>query len=453
MPTRPWLLISGVLLALSSSALGQEDVPPWAEDWRYIWRDAQANGSVRLTGALTHPLVKLGDTQLFAVLEVRSLNFPQERRQPLNAALILDRSASMKGGRLNVLKKAAIDLVSVLGPRDRLAIVLVSDQTEVAPSVLCTPENKEKLIAFIRATTGRGGSDLSVGLADAYEQVVQHQKDFVYHRVLLISDGRPNKGMADPHGLADIAGRVRESENIHTSTLTIGRDSDVALMRGIATQGWGFTGNLEDASHLFRVGRRLTTDVMRKAADRVELTVRLAEDVRLVDVLEHAAEVDGRTLTLPLHELGHNEQLRVVLRLSVLTSSAAGTPAPILEATLRYHDGLVDRDREVALSLGSTVSLDEARVTDAIESRALLTAARSVAARSVARAQDRFDEGEHQEARAALGSARRFLEETSQVSGILTSDEQEAIRQLEERLFPARRPPPATPKTKKRRRG
>lgn len=422
------------------------EVPPWAEDWRYIWKDALENGALRLEGAVTHPTVELGDTELFAVLEVRSINFPQDRRPPVNAALVLDGSSSMKGGRLNVLKKAATDVVSVLGPKDRLAIIRVSDETDVFASQPCTPENKEAMLAFIRALEGRGGSDLSAGLADAYEQLLSSKSSYVQHRAILISDGRPNKGMADPDGLADIARRVRESENILTSTLTIGKDSDLKLMQGIATSGWGFTGNLEDASHVFRVGKRLTTDLIRKAADRVELTVRLAESVTLRDVLEHAADVTGNTLTIPLHELAHNERLRVVLRLSVLTQTGEGSEVPLLTARLGYHDGLIDRQQEAELALSATVSLDPQKVTRAISLKTLEAAARSVTDRAIARAQDRADEGYTDEAARELNEVSAFLQKTGRTTGLATGEAQKAVEEARARLIPK------TPEKKKRRR-
>ena len=50
---------------------------------------------------------------------------------PLNLCLVLDRSTSMQGARMDTVKEAAIEMVRNLRPQDQLSIVIFSDRAEV----------------------------------------------------------------------------------------------------------------------------------------------------------------------------------------------------------------------------------------------------------------------------------------------------------------------------------
>src|SRR5262249_26492864 len=51
-------------------------------------------------------------------------------RAPLALALVLDRSGSMAGDKLQAAKRAALAVLGGLTPRDRVAIVIFDDQIE-----------------------------------------------------------------------------------------------------------------------------------------------------------------------------------------------------------------------------------------------------------------------------------------------------------------------------------
>ena len=69
---------------------------------------------------------------LYVILELQA---PAETRQapapPLNVALVLDRSTSMKGEKMDVVKATAIQVLRGLRPQDILSVVTFSDRAEV----------------------------------------------------------------------------------------------------------------------------------------------------------------------------------------------------------------------------------------------------------------------------------------------------------------------------------
>jgi Ca-activated chloride channel family protein len=79
------------------------------------------------------------------------------RRTPLNLAVVLDRSGSMTGAKLEKTKQAAMQLVDRLAPNDIFSLVIFSDEARVlvpAQRVEDKDALKEKSKAF-RLTAAR----------------------------------------------------------------------------------------------------------------------------------------------------------------------------------------------------------------------------------------------------------------------------------------------------------
>ena len=125
----PVLLLAALLLSGLAGA-DEPEVPDWAEGWKQTWLDAHANGSLRLTGKLTPRFLSIGRQDVFAVLELRSLDFPPGDQPPASVALVIDRSASTAGRRLLISRKAALEVIDGMTSKDHLSIIRVSDEPE-----------------------------------------------------------------------------------------------------------------------------------------------------------------------------------------------------------------------------------------------------------------------------------------------------------------------------------
>src|SRR5438874_11138450 len=76
----------------------------------------------------------------------------EQHRVPVNAVLILDRSGSMHGAKIERARDAARALVDALGEQDRLAIVEFSSDAWVAlPSMPMTQAARARALAAIAA--------------------------------------------------------------------------------------------------------------------------------------------------------------------------------------------------------------------------------------------------------------------------------------------------------------
>ena len=68
---------------------------------------------------------------LYVLAEVAADPAQQQRRHPLNLCLVLDRSTSMQGARLQRVKEATHYIIDSLSERDVFSVVTFGDRAEV----------------------------------------------------------------------------------------------------------------------------------------------------------------------------------------------------------------------------------------------------------------------------------------------------------------------------------
>src|SRR5262245_43692201 len=96
-------------------------------------------------------------------------------RLPLNLALIIDRSGSMSGTKLEKAKEAATYCLRNLTGADRAAVVAYDDEVRVVSSSrVLTPETKNQMIADVRMIQSGGSTNLGGGWLTGAQEVANH---------------------------------------------------------------------------------------------------------------------------------------------------------------------------------------------------------------------------------------------------------------------------------------
>lgn len=170
---------------------------------------------------------------------------------------VLDKSGSMGAGpeggsKLELAKSAALAAADLLNPEDQVGILTFDASWEwLLPF---RPVGKGEWVYEKLATLqSEGGTDLYKALVEAF-RAFKAQKAAVKH-LLILSDGLTDK--VDFDSLL----RSMTSAGITVSTVAIGRDADVELMRSIAKAGKGrsyFTADAANIPHIFTSEALLT---------------------------------------------------------------------------------------------------------------------------------------------------------------------------------------------------
>jgi len=127
---------------------------------------------------------------LYALVTLRpSITAQKLPAPPVNLCLVIDRSTSMQGDRLDRVKTAAMAIVDTLRENDAFCAVSFSDRAEVViPLLRGTPE---RVMAKSRLSTldAGGGTELLEGLLSGLCTLQPHLSPTAVNHLLLLTDG------------------------------------------------------------------------------------------------------------------------------------------------------------------------------------------------------------------------------------------------------------------------
>ena len=273
--------------------------------------------------------------EVAVVLDLTAPTTAAATRPPHGLQVVLDRSGSMAGDRLDAAKRALEALVARLDPADVFGLVAFDDEVQIA--VPASPLiDKRATVAAIRALEPGGMTNLSGG----FLRGLQEARRGAAGRgatLLLLSDGHANVGVVDHQALQALAAGGRR-EGVTTSTIGLGLDYDEALLAALAGGAGGTThfaldGDAAGAAVAEEVGH-----LLEQVAQAVTLVIRPADDVPGFQLWNElpVCGVDAGVM-VELGDFYAGEQRRILLSLEVPGMPAPGA-ATICELEVRWVD-------------------------------------------------------------------------------------------------------------------
>lgn len=305
---------------------------------------AQATPKITIKSELASPVV-LENAQDRNYLKISLTGFPLDlqKRSPINLALVIDRSTSMSGDRIQKARDAAIMTVNMLNSDDTLSVVTYDSSAEVIIPATKV-KDKEQLIAIINKNINpRGMTALFAGVSKGLNQVEKHLDKEQINRIILLSDGQANVGPTSIKELSDLA-KIAAKKGITISTIGIGEGYNEDLMTAIAGYSDGNHAFVANTADLEKIFSKEFKDVMSVVAQDVEVIIKTANGVKPVRLLGRDGEIKGNTISVKLNQLYSNQEKYILLEV-VPAKGSADQQKDLAEVQVRY-DNLSTKKQE-----------------------------------------------------------------------------------------------------------
>jgi len=283
-------------------------------------------------------------------------------RQAHTVVVVVDRSGSMSGRRLDAAKSALLNLIDRLDPKDRLGVVTFDDSAQVVlpamPLEMCGKEHAKMVVAHIE--TG-GSTDLSSG----YLRGIQEARRVATETgatIVLLSDGQANAGIVDPTQLLNLA-RDARSKNITTSTIGIGRGYDETVLVALTEGGAGNHSFALEPDQAAAALAAEITGLLSKAVQAASLHIKPGPEITQIAVLNDltCTGLDNGVM-VELGDFYADETRRIVLTVEVPGRRELGLTS-IADLEFRYVElpGLIEHTVTVPLAVNVLPGDDAAK--------------------------------------------------------------------------------------------
>ncbi|MFO1319569.1 MAG: VWA domain-containing protein [Burkholderiales bacterium] len=204
----------------------------------------------------------------------------QEKRRELALVIVLDRSYSMKGRKLDLAKAATLGALDLLEEEHRFGVVTFDSQPEITVP-LAPVRSKRKAEDLISRFTASGQTNIYPALQMAYRMLVDAPAKSKH--VILLSDGD-----TQPADFQRLAKRMADVK-ITVTTVAIGAEADRTLLENISTWGKGrfyYTESAERVPQIFiEETRKLVNENVREEPFRPAVKHK-AEALRGIDLAQ-----------------------------------------------------------------------------------------------------------------------------------------------------------------------
>jgi Ca-activated chloride channel family protein len=275
--------------------------------------------SKRVLYALEEPQV------FYLLLEIVPLRVDahhMRRDARLNLTLVLDRSKSMRGIRLDKVKIAAHQIIDHMTPRDVLSVVAFSDRSDVLiPSEPVTDHvSLRSTVSMMRAD---GGTEIFHGLQAGIEQCQRYRGPNMVNHIILLTDGRTFGDEEQCLALAEEAAQ----DGIGISAMGIGEEWNDVFLDELAGRTGGASAYINSPAAVVRFLNDRVRSLGAAFCERTLLSIAPDADVTLESVFKlqpSPQPINVSPQPIPIGSIEYNRTTSVLIQLQMPPSAKTG---------------------------------------------------------------------------------------------------------------------------------
>jgi Ca-activated chloride channel family protein len=362
---------------------------------------AGSDGQVRLGLSLGQPVL-LADRVQRTWIKISLEGLPLQEdaeRVPLNVALVLDRSGSMNGEKLDQAKEAALTALDYLNEDDIFSLVTYDSTVHVLVAATRVGDRYE-LRRAIESIRARGNTALFAGVGKGAAEVRKFLDDRHVNRVILLSDGLANVGPSSPDELGRL-GRRLGREGIAVTTIGLGLGYNEDLMVQLAGNSDGNHVFVEEASDLARIFRNEFGELATVVAQDLTVIIDCAPGVRPLRLLGREGRISGQRVEVRLTQLYAMQEKYLTLEVEVPATEARRKRA-LATVALDWDDLGSHRRERASMSGEVSFSVRKAEVEEKLDTDVMAAVSEQQAVVASKEAVKLRDAGKREEAEQLL---------------------------------------------------
>jgi Ca-activated chloride channel family protein len=278
----------------------------------------------------------------------------------VNLSLVIDRSGSMSGDKIEKAREAALEALSRLSPDDILSVVAYDSSVETLVPAQRVGDGR-RISAAIRSIHANGGTALFGGVSQGASEIRKHLEDRRYvHRVILLSDGQANVGPSSPDDLGRL-GAALMKEGVSVTTVGLGLGFNEDLMTRLAQRSDGNTYFVESSEDLPRIFAGELGDVLNVVARRVVVELEFPRGVRPIGFVGREGAINGQKAEVTLNQIYGGQEKFALIEVEV-PANEPGAKLELVNARLSYDDALTSKPATSRAQSSVTFSKEQAVV-------------------------------------------------------------------------------------------
>lgn len=305
---------------------------------------------VGLQPAVARPFMLAGKKQTtYLRIGLNPFTLQSERRAPVNVAIVIDRSGSMSGRKIQRAKDAAIMAVDRLYPDDIVSVVCYDHVVEVLVPATKV-RDREAIYRGIRRLRPGGSTALFAGVAKGAAEVRKFLDRERVNRIVLLSDGLANVGPSSPAELGALGASLGR-EGIGVTTIGLGLDYNEDLMTQLSMKSEGnhfFAQTADDLRRGFDLEFSIGLSVVAK---EIVVEVECTEGVRPIRVLNADADITGQRVVAHLNQLYSGRDTYLLLEVEV-PAAEVGQQMDLAKVGVSYANMQTKATDKVTRSVG-----------------------------------------------------------------------------------------------------
>ncbi len=320
------------------------------------------------------PLPATGQPQVGYLLVEAGPSAPPAVAVPLNFCLVLDRSGSMQGAKLESMKAATKRVIETLTAQDVVSIVIFDDTVQTL--VPATPAaDTAALLAAVDQIVESGGTAMSLGMQAGQTELQKHAGPDRLSHMLLLTDGQT---WGDEDVCRTIAQGLGQA-GVRITALGLGAEWNEKLLDDLADATGGNSDYIADPAQITSFFQRAVRSAQGTAATEARLLLRLVKEAtpravhRATPTIANLGyqPIGDSEVAVKLGDLVYGQTNSVVIEL-MLPARPAGS-FRVAQAELHYTpvgqsaEQIVKQDLLLAFSAEADAPAYDPRVMNLVE--------------------------------------------------------------------------------------